>query len=236
MNRIFKVAFCIGTFLFASAASAADINVRIVNLTNGIWYTPFMVAAHTDDSRLFTTGMPASASIQAMAEGGTLAGLETDLTAIGATFVANPAGGLLPPAMETDTDLNTDGTDNVRLSVVAMLLPTNDAFMGLNAVTIPAEPGVYVFNVPAYDAGTEANDEILNAPAGGAPGVAGMPGDPGGLAGSGGSGAAGADANANVHIHRNTLGDTDGTGGTSDLDSRVHRWLNPVARVIVTVR
>ena len=115
-----------------------------------------------------------------------------------------------------------------------MLLPTNDAFVGLNAVTIPTDPGVYIYNVPAYDAGTEANDELITG--GGAPGAAGIPGDPGGLAGTGGSGAAAADNNPNVHIHRNTLGDTDATGGTSDLDSRVHRWLNPVARVIVTVR
>jgi hypothetical protein len=71
---------------------------------------------------------------------------------------------------------------------------------------------------------------------GGAPGVAGIPADPGGLAGTGGSGPASADANPNVHIHRNALGDTDATGGASDLDSRVHRWLNPVLRVIVTVR
>ena len=40
----------------------------------------------------------------------------------------------------------------------------------------------------------------------------------------------------NVHIHRNALGDSDPTGGASDLDSSIHRWLNPVARVVVTVR
>ena len=45
-----------------------------------------------------------------------------------------------------------------------------------------------------------------------------------------------ADANPNVHIHRGSLGDVDPTGGTSDLDSTVHRWLNPVIRVVVTVR
>ena len=216
------------------AAHATDFNVEIVNLTNGIWYTPFLVAAHPEGTRLFATGQPASAGIQAMAEGGDLSLLMTDLQALGATMVADPNGGPLPPAARTDADLNTDGTANVLLSVVAMLLPTNDAFAGLNAVTIPTAPGRYVFNVPAYDSGTEANDEILNG--GGAPGVPGMPADPGGLAGTGATGAAMADANPNVHIHRNALGDTDATGGTSDLDSRVHRWLNPVVRVIVTVR
>ena len=213
---------------------ATDFNVEIVNLSNAIWYTPFLVAAHPEGTSLFTTGQPASAGIQAMAEGGDISGLVTDLQGLGATIAADPAGGLLPPATSTNVDLNTDGTTNVRLSVVAMLLPTNDAFAGLNAIEIPTEAGRYVYDVPAYDAGTEANDEILNG--GGMPGVPGMPADPGGLAGSGATGAAGPDQNPNVHIHRNALGDTDPNGGTSDLDSRIHRWLNPVVRVVVTVR
>ena len=234
MKSIIKVTLAAACLLGATAASAADINVRIVNLTNGIYFTPFLVAVHPDGDRLFATGQPASANLQAMAEGGDISGLVADMQAVGATISDNPAGGLLAPAASTDVDLNTDGTSNVRLSVVAMLLPTNDAFAGLNAVTIPTEPGTYVYNVPAYDAGTEANDELLTG--GGAPGAAGIPADPGGLAGTGGTGTAAADANPNVHIHRNTLGDTDNAGGISDLDSRVHRWLNPVVRVVVTVR
>ncbi|MEM7765755.1 MAG: spondin domain-containing protein [Pseudomonadota bacterium] len=218
----------------AGSAQATDFNVEIVNLTSGIYYTPFLVAAHTEGSRLFSVGQPASAGLQEMAEGGGLDGLVATLTGIGATIETNPAGGVMAPGGRTDVDLNTDGTANVRLSVVAMLLPTNDAFMGLNAITIPTEPGVYTYNVNAYDAGTEANDEVLNG--GGAPGVPGMPADPGGLAGSGGTGVQTGAESPTVHIHRNALGDTDPTGGASDLDSTVHRWLNPVARVIVTVR
>jgi len=218
------------------AATATEFNVRIVNLTNGFWFTPILVAAHPDGSSLFSTGQPASASLQAMAEGGDISGLVADLQGMGATLGEDPAGGMLMPAMSANVDMNTDGTSNVLLSVVTMLLPTNDAFIGLNSITIPTEPGTYTFNVPAYDSGTEANDELIAGMPGGAPGVAGIPGDPGGLAGTGGTGAAAADANTNVHIHRNTLGDTMAAGGPSDLDSTVHRWLNPVARVIVTVQ
>ena len=213
---------------------AAQFDVQITNLTNGIWFTPFLVVAHPEGSSLFSTGQPASANLQAMAEGGDISGLSADVTALGATVVEDPANGLLPPAMSAMTSMNTDGTSNTQLSIVAMLLPTNDAFAGLNSITIPTEPGTYVFNVPAYDAGTEANDELVTG--GGAPGAAGIPADPGGMTGTGGSGAAGADANPNVHIHRNALGDADPTGGASDLDSRVHRWLNPVVRVTVTVQ
>lgn len=233
--KVFLKSALAAAFVFSGASvHAADINVRVINLTNGIWFTPFLVAAHPDGTSLFTAGQPASANLQAMAEGGDISGLVADLTAIGATIAQDPAAGLLAPAMSANVDMNTDGTSNVVLSAVAMLLPTNDGFVGLNAVTIPTDPGTYVFNVPAYDAGTEANDELITG--GGMPGAAGIPADPGGLNGTGGTGSAAADANANVHIHRNTLGDTDPTGGPSDLDCTVHRWLNPVLRVVVTVQ
>lgn len=222
------------TLLAGTVANATEFNVRIINLTNGIWYTPFLVAAHPAGTSLFTSGQPASASLQAMAEGGDISGLVADMQAMGATLAENPAAGLLPPAMSANVDMNTDDTDNVMLSIVAMLLPTNDAFAGLNSMPIPTDPGTYVVDLPAYDAGTEANDEMITG--GGMPGAAGIPADPGGLAGTGGTGVAAADANSSVHIHRNTLGDTNATGGASDLDSRVHRWLNPVVRVVVTVQ
>lgn len=236
MKAFINAALVTTTLLAGNIASATDFNVRITNLTNGIWFTPFLVAAHPDGTSLFTPGMPASASLQAMAEGGDISGLVADLQGLGATIEENPAAGLLPPAMSADVDMNTDGTNNVLLSVVAMLLPTNDGFSGLNSISIPTAPGTYTFNVPAYDAGTEANDELIVGMAAGAPGVAGIPADPGGLGGTGGSSGVAADANGNVHIHRNTLGDTDANAGTSDLDSRVHRWLNPVLRIVVTVQ
>lgn len=216
------------------SANAVDFDVQITNLTNGIYFTPFLVAAHPAGNNLFTSGQPASANLQAMAEGGNTAGLIADVTALGATISDNPAGGLLAPASSTTVSMNTDGTTNDRLSIVAMLLPTNDAFAGLNAVEIPTLAGTYTFDVPAYDAGTEANDELITG--GGMPGVAGIPAAPGMLAGTGGTGAAVTDANPNVHIHRGALGDTDAAAGSSDLDSRVHRWLNPVIRVTITVK
>lgn len=233
MKRSLCAAMFAAFLATAPAANAVDFNVEITNLSNSIYFTPFLVAAHPAGNNLFIAGQPASANLQAMAEGGDTSGLEADVTALGATVVANPAGGLLAPAGSTSFNMNTDGTSNDRLSIVAMLLPTNDGFAGLNAIEIPTTAGTYTFNVNAYDAGTEANDELITG--GGMPGVAGIPADPGGLAGTGGTGAAGVDANPNVHIHRGSLGDTDAAAGNSDLDSRVHRWLNPVIRVTITV-
>ena len=69
--KVFVAAAMVAASLFVSSlANATQFNVRIVNLTNGIWYTPFLVVAHPDGSSLFTVGQPASASLQAMAEAG----------------------------------------------------------------------------------------------------------------------------------------------------------------------
>ncbi len=234
MKKLAPIAL-IAASLSSAHLNAQDLSITITNLTHGMAFTPVLVAAHDATGNLFDTGTAASANLQAMAEGGTLTGLEADLDAVAATHT-NSGAPLLAGASVT-LALNTDAAPaNTLLSVVAMLLPTNDAFLGLDAVNIPTAAGTYIFNVNSYDSGTEANDELLNPGAGGAPGVAGIPADPGAQAGTGGMvGVAGADSNATVHIHRGAIGDDNLTGGNSDLVNTVHRWLNPVARVTVVV-
>jgi hypothetical protein len=217
-------------------AYAEMVTVEITNTTHDIYFTPLLVSAHPSTSHVFQPGAEASADLQAMAEGGDIAGLLADLGGEDADTVANPAGGLLGPGETATAVLDTTATGNTQLSVVAMLLPTNDGFVGLDALEIPTQPGIYTYSLNGYDAGTEANDELLNPIDGGVPGVAGIPGDPGGGAGTGGSGVAGADSNTTVHVHRGVLGDADPAGGRSDLDSSRHRWLNPVAQLGVTVQ
>lgn len=214
----------------APLVQAQDLDISVTNLTQGIHFTPILIAAHDGDTQLFKSGEMASSELQMMAEGGDISGLSTMLTT--ADKAENPAMGLLAPTMSTSTMLTTaDG--NMYLSVVAMMLPTNDGFIGLNSWKIPTEAGTYSFTINAYDAGTEANDEMITG--GGAPGVAGIPAAPGMNAGTGGTGVTMTESNSYVHIHRGNLGDDDLTGGKSDLDNTVHRWLNPVARITVTV-
>ena len=125
-------------------------------------------------------------------------------------------------------------TTSTNLTITAMVLPTNDAFVGMDAQLIPTTAGSYTYYLNAYDAGSEANSELLDN-SGCAAGMAGIPAAPNGDNGSGGTGVAGADTNTMIHIHRGVLGDTNSTGGASDLDSTIHRWQNPVAKVVVTV-
>jgi len=214
------------------AINAQQVEVTVTNLTQGIYYTPFLISAHSAEMSLYTLGDAASPELQMMAEGGDISGLSMMLSNGNADVMENPAAGLLAPGMTTMTMLDTaEGND--RLSLVAMLLPTNDGFVGLNSWQIPTEAGTYTFTVNAYDAGTEANDEMITG--GGAPGVAGIPVAPGGNGGSGGTGVTLDEGNMTVHIHRGSLGDDDMAGGKSDLSNTVHRWLNPVARITVTV-
>lgn len=220
---------------FSGIASAAVVDVKITNLTQGFYFTPLLVSAHGDDADLFEVGGEASAPLQAMAEGGAVGDLADAVTDAGGVNVVNPASGLLAPTAYTET-VDFDTGDNGYLTVVAMMLPTNDAFIGLDSWKIPSAAGTYTVYLNAYDAGTEANDELMNTDTGGVPGTPGIPANPGMNSGSAGTGVTNTEANDTVHIHRGALGDTNAEGGASDLDSRIHRWLNPVAKVVVTVK
>lgn len=230
MKKMFMAVFA--ALFFATPVMAQNITAEITNLTNGIYYTPLLLATHPESTHLFRSGSTASANLQAMAEGGNIAGLITDLQGVSANIVDNPAAGLLAPGMSTTGTFSKDGK-NTHLSIVAMLLPTNDGFVGLDALEIPKAKGIYTYFLNAYDAGTEANDEIING--GGSVGVLGIPADPGGNSGTGGTGVTSTEKNMTVHIHRGILGDRDATGGESDLTSNVHRWLNPIAKLVITV-
>jgi hypothetical protein len=141
MKKLLSVAAAAAIMSGVPTAYAAQLDVEITNLTNGIWFTPwftpFLVAAHPDGSEIFTAGQPASANLQAMAEGGDISGLSADLNGVGATIVENPASGLLPPGMSAIANLDTDGTSNVRLTVVSMLLPTNEPNRGPMSTSCP---------------------------------------------------------------------------------------------------
>jgi len=256
---------------------AVELEVSITNLTQANFFTPRLVVAHTAEADLFEVGTQASVALAWLAEAGVIEDAQNPASA-GRNFeaVLGPAntdnlnntwrrfGGLTPPASTLTYTFDT--LDYPLLSVAAMLIPTNDAFLGLDSIEIPTEPGTYKYYLNAYDAGTELNDELnstrtdITAEGGAALGGYALPGVAGagapGIAptmGTGGNGVAvqvGFDEDGTalasptevvdgtdgpVHIHRNTLGDTSSTAGASDLDSTVHRWLNPVAMVTIVV-
>ncbi|WP_354625349.1 spondin domain-containing protein [Psychromonas sp. MME2] len=194
-------------------------------------FTPVLIAAHDDQSALFHVGEAASDALQKMAEGGDTSQLSAEITNMGGVTLDLTSA---PTLAGVTSSGNLDTGSNMYLSLGAMLLPTNDGFVGLDSWKIPTQAGTYTIMLNAYDAGTEINDEIING--GGMLGVQGIPADPSGHAGTGGSGASSSEGNQSVHIHPGNIGDNDPMGGFSDLNSSVHRWLNPVAKLVITVK
>jgi hypothetical protein len=230
MNTLLSVS----ALIFASSqVQAQDLSITVTNLTQGLHFTPIVTSAHTSDNHIFMLGTSATAELQAMAEGGDISSLVTMLSNADANTSENPAGGLLAPGMST-TYMLTNDSANTHLSMTAMILPSNDGFVGLDGWEIPTEAGTYTVMLNAYDAGTEANNELING--GGAPGVLGIPAAPSGGSGIDGTGVTDTESNTMVHIHRGSIGDDDVNGGKSDLNNSIHRWLNPVAKLTVTIQ
>lgn len=211
------------------AHAAQNVTVEVTNVTHAMFFTPLLIAAHEESVDLWELGEAASPEIAAIAEGGDRTGAQTLIDGtVGVVHVDAEPAGLIAPGDTVTAEFRINNAKN-KLSIVGMLLPTNDGFAGLDSVNLPARGTTRTIFIRAYDAGTEANDELV-VDGSGAPGVAGIPADPGGNSVTGSSGAATTEVNTNIHIHRNITG-----GFTSDLNEAIHGWDGPVARVRISV-
>ncbi len=194
---------------------ADQYEVTVINLTRGQQFTPLLVASHKGNVRIFTPGSPASSELRTLAEEGNTAPLMAVLSANADYKQVLTVPGLLDPGRSVTTKVNAEGSDF--LTVAAMLIPTNDAFLALNGVRIPRGMETIDLYVPAYDAGTERNDELCASIPGPNFAECGGPGK-GGVAGGG---------EGFVHVHA-------GIHGVGDLKPALRDWNNPVA--LITVR
>ena len=105
--------------------------VSITNLTRGQQFTPILVASHKSSVALFKLGAPASPGLATLAEEGNTTPLTAELVALSGTGQVVSGSGLTNPG--ATTTLIVEGRRGfARLSVAAMLIPTNDAFFALN--------------------------------------------------------------------------------------------------------
>jgi hypothetical protein len=197
----------------ATSDDDAQFVVTITNLTQGQIFTPIVAASHKSSVKLFQLGEPASEPLEILAEAGDTGPLEAMLGQSAAVLDIADSGAPLPPGASVTLSLATRGGFRF-VSVAAMLVPTNDAFFALNGVEGPHGHDVLTRYSPAYDAGTEANDELC----------AHIPGPPFACAGEGFNPARGADNF--VHIHP-------GIHGIGNLPAARYDWRNPVARIVI---
>lgn len=207
------------TLLTANVAVAQQgplYEVSITNLTPGQSFTPQMVVSHRGEASMFVLGEPASPELEELAEGGATGPLSAlyDDIAIDSTVAEGPDVPLLLPGQTTSVVIRARARSDF-LSVAAMLLPTNDTFIALDSVRLPRR-GSASYLVPAYDAGTEENDQDC----------ANIPGPMcGGLGGS--APAAGDEGYVHISNGFHDLGET-------ALAPEAYDWRNPVALITVT--
>ena len=190
--------------------------VTVTNITRGQTFTPILVATHKAGVRLFELGQPASAELATLAEEGMTAPLEALLSGMPGVKDVQSSGALLPPGESVTIMVRTQGTFD-RVSLASMLIPTNDGFFALNGVEGPRGRAVMTLISPAYDAGSERNDERCMSIPG--PFFAECGGPGGGVMAVGGE-------EGYVHIHA-------GIHGIGDLVAADRDWRNPVARITI---
>ncbi len=152
----------VGNVSITRIAAPTNYGVTVTNITQGQYFTPPNFAAHNRSADVFTVGHPASPGVEAVAELGGVPVLAAELAAnidangLGVSGVGGDAP--LPPGASTSFDFTTTES---RLSIVSMIICTNDGFAGLDARVLPRHEGQSrTYYLRAYDAGTELNTEL----------------------------------------------------------------------------
>lgn len=193
----------------AGESNGQTYEVTVTNVTKGQTFTPILAAAHRQSIAFFEPGTAALPELATLAEGGDTAPLGALLTSlpseVGAT--AGTPGVLLGPGESVSFEILANGRFD-RLSLAAMLIPTNDTFVAVDSVPLPSTSSTV--HAYAYDAGSEANDESC----------AHIPGPVcGGAGASPGEGGEG-------YVHLSS-----GIHGIGDLGPETYDWRGPVAEV-----
>lgn len=208
---------CAALLVVHSAAwgdEAHQFEVKVTNLTSGQVFTPILVASHKEGVRLFDLGAPASVPLEILAEGGDTATLKMMLMSNPDVLDVTDSGAPLPAGQSVTIHVQTRGAFD-HVSAASMLVPTNDGFFAANGVAGPEGKATVIVYSPAYDAGTEANDELCSH----------IPGPPTVCMGEGFNPSR-VGAEGFVHIHR-------GIHGVGNLVAAVRDWRNPVARITI---
>jgi len=187
--------------------------VTVTNLTNSQPLSPAAVVLHAD-GHLFSVGEVPSVALEQMAEGG----MNSGVLALGMAS-ASGADAIGPGGSETISVTIQDVT-NAKLSVATMLVNTNDAFSGLDALDLStfAVGDSWTATAGVYDAGTEVNSEAAGT----------MPGP---ADGGEGFNATRTDTGY-VAMHPGVVSGDDGL--TNSVLTVQHKFDNPAVRIMVT--
>ena len=219
--------------LMSPAVSSADdrqvtYKVTVYNLTAGQPFTPPVIAIHNRRTNVFELGEYATFEVSSIAENGNNAPLVTALandTNVAAYVVgdapivpANNPGATGFDSVATFT-ITTDRRAK-RLSMVAMLICTNDGFTGINSVKLPSRSTTVLAR--GYETRTEQNNEDF----------ADIVPPCQGLIGAGSDDAGTGESNPLI-AEEGVIIPHVGVIGDNDLQRAVHDWADPVAKIVI---
>jgi len=189
--------------------------ITLTNLTYAQPLSPVAVVLH-DEATMWQIGQPASVALEKLAEGGD----NTELLSLEENLATMSSEGPVPPGSSVSLDITTTEEMANYLTVVSMLVNTNDAFSGLTGVdistlTVDQEKS---WRLAVYDSGTEKNDEAMGT----IPGPA--------------DGGVGFDAVRNdidlVGYHSGVVSKDDGL--SNSVLTQAHRFDNPAIKLTIT--
>jgi hypothetical protein len=225
----------IGALGSPAAAGVATYRVTFINLTDSQPLTPPVAATHSSKFHVFQFRHEARYGVQEIAENGDNAPLLTFLGRRSRVFDAaqggdgplvpdeTPGGAMFPGHVAFEITARGDAR---HLSLVSMLVCTNDGFTGVDSLRLPTSVGDRVaYDAIGYDARTEENTQDLAdivPPCQELVGVHDNRGKPG---------TATSDpvlrTNGVIRMHRGIV------AGRGDLRPNVHGWTDPVVRITV---
>ncbi len=170
--------------------------------------SPPLLVVHSNRASVWSVGEIASHGLAAIAEDANNSVLESALNGFpGVRSVSTGGGGPIPSGTARSFTVEAGGRFD-RLSLVTMLVNTNDAFTGLDSLHLKGRRTTLL--TAAYDAGSERNNELkshIPGPCCGNPFVR----DPEGRA---------------IAMH-------EGITGSGQLSQSVYGWTGPAARVTI---
>ena len=195
--------------------------VTVTNLTYAQPMSPVALVLH-NEGQLWSVGEMASVALENLAESGD----NSAVLAESIVLSGQGGAGLILPGMSEMVDISYTVSDEnnapTMLSLATMLVNTNDAFTGINALAINnlAVGESISLTTSSYDSGTEKNSELM----------ATIPGPAGGGTGEGFN----AERNDidKVAMHSGIVSADDGLM-VSAL-TQAHRFDNPTLAVMVT--
>ena len=133
--------------------------VSITNLTYAQPMSPIAVVLH-NEGQLWKLGEMASIELENLAESGD----NSMVMALSMVLAAQSGTGVLMPGATETIEVTLTDTVPMMLSLATMLVNTNDAFTGINAMEITnlAVGESISLRTSSYDAGTEKNSEMMS--------------------------------------------------------------------------